>query len=310
LKVHKGNSIQSIRNPVISIGVFDGVHRGHAAIFARVRGRAKELGGESVIVTFWPHPRLVLGHNTDGLKYLTTLDEKKSLISRHGIDHLIVLTFTKEFAKLPPCNFVRQYLVDRAGLRHLVFGFDHHFGHKREGNFENLKSCAVMYGFSIEQLEPVVEGNCLISSSAIREALSLGDVKHASHLLSYPYSLQGKIVGGKQVGRSMGYPTANLKPGDEHKLVPADGVYAVRVRIGRQNFMGMMNIGFRPTVDKRQGDKSLEVHIMDFEGDVYNHKIRISFIDRIRDEMQFGSLDQLKKQLARDKHRAIQILSS
>lgn len=310
MKIHKGTTIQRIRNPVISIGVFDGVHRGHAAIFARVRGRAKELGGESVIVTFWPHPRLVLGHNSDELKYLTTLDEKKLLISRHGIDHLIVLTFTREFAKLPPCNFVKQYLVDRAGLRHLVFGFDHHFGHNREGNFENLKSCAVNHGFSIEQMEPVVEGNCRISSSAIREYISLGNVRHAAHLLSYPYSLQGRIVGGKQVGRSMGYPTANLDPEDEHKLVPADGVYAVRVRIGRQDFMGMMNIGFRPTVDKRQGDKSLEVHIMDFEGDVYNHKIGISFIGRIRDEMQFGSLDQLKEQLARDKLRAIQILSS
>ena len=310
MKISKDKTIQRIRNPVISIGVFDGVHRGHAAIFARVRGRAKELGGESVIVTFWPHPRLVLGHSSDQLKYLTTLDEKRSLISRHGIDHLIVLAFTKEFAKLPPCNFVKQYLVDRVGLRHLVFGFDHHFGHNREGNFENLKSCAAMYGFSIEQMEPVVEGNCRISSSAIRESVSLGNVRQAADLLSYPYSLQGKIIGGKQVGRSMGYPTANLDPEDEHKLVPADGVYAVRVRVGRQDFMGMMNIGFRPTVEKRKGNKSLEVHIMDFAGDVYNHKIKISFIDRIRDEMQFGSLDQLKEQLARDKHRAIEILSS
>ena len=305
----KGSTIQRIRNPVVSIGVFDGVHRGHAAIFERVRRRAQELEGESVIVTFRPHPRLVLGHNSDQLKYLTTFDEKRSLISSHGIDHLIVLTFTREFAKLPPCDFIKQYLVDRVGLRHLVFGFDHHFGHNREGNFENLKSCAVKHGFSIEQMEPVVEGNRRISSSAIREALSMGNVRQAAHLLSYPYSLQGIIIGGKQVGRSMGYPTANIDPEDEHKLVPADGVYAVRVMIGRQDFMGMMNIGFRPTVEKIRGNKSLEAHIMDFAGDIYNQKMKISFIDRIRDEMNFSSLKQLKEQLARDKIRAVEILS-
>ncbi len=309
MKIHKDTTIQPVSNPVISIGVFDGVHRGHAAIFDRVRSRSNELGGESIIVTFRPHPRLVLGDKSETLKYLTTFDEKSSLISRHGIDHLIVLAFTKEFAKLPPCDFIKQYLVDRVGLRHLVFGFNHHFGHNREGNFENLKSCAVKYGFSIEQIEPVVAGNCQISSSAIREAISLGNVRRAAQLLSYPYSLQGKIVAGRQLGRSMGYPTANLDPEDEHKLVPANGVYAVRVRINKQDYMGMMNIGFRPTVDKMKGNKSFEVHIMDFAGDVYNNKIRVTFIDRIRDEINFSSLEKLREQLERDKIRAVEILS-
>ncbi len=293
---------------MVSIGVFDGVHRGHAAIFARVRERAKELDGESVIVTFRPHPRLVLGKNNDDLKYLTTFEEKKNLISQHGIDHLIVINFTKEFAGLPPCTFVKDYLVDRTGLRHLVFGFDHHFGHKRRGNFENLKSCAALYGFTIEQMDPVVDGKSRISSSAIREALSAGDVRLACHLLSYPYSLRGKIIGGKQVGRAIGYPTANIEPDDEHKLVPADGVYAVKVIIGKQALRGMMNIGFRPTIDKHGKEKSIEVHIMDFEGDVYNHPIEIRFIERIREERKFESLEQLKAQLARDRERVLQII--
>jgi riboflavin kinase / FMN adenylyltransferase len=309
MQIHKGSTLNRLRNTVISIGVFDGVHRGHAAIFAAVRERAGKLDGESAIVTFWPHPRLVLGRNGDELKYLTTLDEKEELISRHGIDHLIVINFTREFSKLPPCRFVKQYLVDRAGLRHLIFGFDHHFGHKRAGNFDNLKSCAGLYGFTIEQMKPVLEGTFRISSSAIREALSLGNVRLASHLLSYPYSLYGKIIGGNQVGRVIGYPTANLKPVDDHKLVPADGVYAVRVKTGGRDYAGMMNIGIRPTINKDHGDKSLEVHIIGFDGDLYDHDIEIAFIERIRDEREFGSLDQLKEQLARDRESAIRILS-
>ncbi len=310
MKIHTGTSFLRLRDPVISIGVFDGVHRGHSAIFNIVLQRAKEIGGESAILTFLPHPKLVLGKkNIDQLKFLTSLDEKKTLIRKHGIDHLIIIPFTKEFSRLPACSFVKQYLVEGIGLNHLVFGFDHHFGHRREGNFENLKACAQINGFGLEQLEPVREGNCLISSSAIREALLRGNVKFASKLLSYSYCLPGKIIGGSRIGREIGYPTANIKPDDEHKLIPADGVYAVKVKVGQGLYNGMMNIGFRPTINQIQGDKSLEVHIMNFEADIYNQNININFIERIRDERKFSTLEQLKEQLGKDKSIALQILS-
>jgi riboflavin kinase / FMN adenylyltransferase len=193
VEIHRGTSLKRLTKPAISIGIFDGVHKGHAAVFGRVRKRAGELGGESAIVTFWPHPKLVLGNGNDQLRFLTSLEEKEDLIRQHGIDHLFIMPFTKEFSRLPACGFVKQYLVDGAGLAHLVFGFDHHFGRRREGNFENLKTCASLYGFSIEQLEPVTEAGVKVSSSVIRDALSAGNVKLASRLLSYPYSLQGAV---------------------------------------------------------------------------------------------------------------------
>jgi riboflavin kinase / FMN adenylyltransferase len=295
---------------VISIGIFDGVHKGHAAIFNRVRQRALEMNGESVIVTFWPHPRLVLGNDTDRVKLLTSLDEKKELISRHAIDHLVILEFTKEFSLLPACRFVKQYLVDGAGLKHLVFGFDHHFGHKREGNFENLKSCAQIYGFTLEQLDPVMEGKHRISSSAIREALLEGNIRLATGLLSYPYMLRGKIIEGRQVGRMIGFPTANIEVDDRYKLIPANGVYAVEVIMEQGNFKGMMNIGYRPTITKGSTEKTMETHIIDFEGDIYNRNITIRFIDRIRDEMEFDTIEHLTEQLSRDKLTALRILSA
>ncbi len=293
---------------MISIGIFDGVHKGHAAIFNRARQRAAELEGESVIVTFWPHPRLVLGSDTSQLKFLTTMDEKKMLIEKHEIDHLIILEFTREFSRLPACRFIKEYLVDGVGLKHLVFGYDHHFGHKREGNFENLKGCAAVYNFSLEQLEPVMEADHRISSSAIREALLTGNVRLAGDLLSYLYMIEGRIVGGKQVGRIIGFPTANIELFDSHKLIPADGVYAVEVVMGQRVYKGMMNIGFRPTISKGK-EKTMETHIIDFEGDIYNQNISIRFVERIRNEQRFSSLDQLKEQIARDKVDALQILT-
>lgn len=309
MKVHTGTSLQRLRNPVISIGVFDGIHKGHAAIFRRVIDRAGEMEGESAIITFWPHPRLVLGKNPGQLKFLTTMEEKKELIKQHGIDHLFILEFTKEFSRLPACRFVKQYLVDGAGLRHLVFGFDHHFGHRREGNYENLKSCAKLYGFTLEQLEPVQEGTQRISSSVIREALLGGDVKLAAGLLSYPYSLEGQVIEGKKVGRGIGFPTANIEVIDKHKLIPSDGVYAVEAIMGKKVYRGMMNIGFRPTINSKRNGRTMETHIFDFRGDIYNRNITVRFIDRIRDEKQFDSIESLQEQLRKDMECAISILN-
>jgi riboflavin kinase / FMN adenylyltransferase len=294
---------------VISIGIFDGVHRGHAAVFERVSQRARELSGESAIVTFWPHPRLVLGGKGEALKILSTLDEKKALIRGHGIDHFFIMPFTKEFSMLPACDFVKQYLVDGAGLAHLVFGFDHHFGRGREGNYENLKTCARLHNFTLEQLGPVTSGNMRVSSSAIRNALATGNISLANELLSYPYTLQGTIVEGLQIGRSIGYPTANVKPDDPAKLIPANGVYAVRARVGAETYNGMMNIGFRPTISQDHESRTLEVHIIGFSGNAYDRKVKISFIERIREERKFETIDLLREQLEKDRSTAIRILS-
>ncbi len=309
MEVHSGTHLKRLQKPSVSIGIFDGVHRGHAALFSKVNQRATEMGGESAIVTFSPHPRIVLGKNSDDLRFLTTLEEKISLIRLNGIDHLFIIPFSKEFAQLPPCRFIKMYLVDRVGLRHLVFGFDHHFGYRRQGSYDNLRSCADLYDFSIEQLAPVVDGKTRISSTIIREALIHGDVRLANRLLSYHYSLEGLVVGGSQVGREIGFPTANVETGDKFKLIPADGVYAVKVTFEETDYIGMMNIGFKPTVNQNGGDKSLEVHIIDFEKDIYNKNIKISFVDRIREERQFSSVEKLRKQLVEDRIIAVKILS-
>ncbi len=310
MRILEGESVSRLKNPVVSIGVFDGVHRGHAAVFSAVRKRAAEIGGDSAIVTFNPHPRIVLDDKPGQIKYLTTFDEKAELIAKNGIDNLIVFNFTKEFSRIPPCSFIEEYLVERTGLSHLVFGFDHHFGHRRQGNYHSLQNCAGLHNFSIEQLEPVISGSKRVSSSLIRRMLSEGDVENAAELLSYPYSLRGRIVGGRQVGRMIGYPTANILPDDDHKLVPATGVYAVSAETGGSSFPGMMNIGFRPTLRREQGEISLEVHVIGFEGDIYNRFIRISFIGRMRDEKDFGSLELLGRQLEEDRRKALEIFSS
>jgi riboflavin kinase/FMN adenylyltransferase len=295
---------------VVSIGIFDGVHLGHSSILERVRERSEELGGESVIVTFWPHPRIVLGKDTGELKFLSTLHEKQLLLEKQGIDHLLIIPFTYEFSRIAACDFVKNYLAKTIGMKHLVFGFNHHFGRNREGSYENLKDCAQKYGFSIEQISPVLVNNSQVSSSAIREFLLAGDVEKANELLGYRYFIEGNILGGKQIGRVIGYPTANISVEDPHKLIPADGVYAVEVLIWEQKFPGMMNIGFRPTINHQGEGKSLEVHIMDFEGNVYNHDIHIRFVKKLRNEKHFSGLEDLKMQLKADKAAVLEIFGN
>ncbi len=310
MKILKGESAGRLKNPVISIGVFDGVHRGHAAVFSVVSKRAADAGSESAIVTFRPHPRLVLEDRKSQIKYLTTFEEKAELIAKHGIENLVVFDFTKEFSKVPPCRFVEEYLVRRTGLRHLVFGFDHHFGHRRQGNYHSLQGCAGLHNFSVEQLEPVMCEGHRVSSTMIRRMLEKGNVEGAARLLSYPYSFRGRIVGGRQVGRMIGYPTANIIPDDDHKLIPANGVYAVNVLTGGSNLPGMMNIGVKPTLGEIPGERSMEVHIIGFKGNLYDKRIGVSFMGRIRDERHFGSLELLSKQLDDDKRKALDIISS
>ena len=310
LQFYTSISHQKLKTPVVSIGIFDGVHSGHASIMKRVVDKAAAMEGEPVIVSFWPHPRMVLGNTSQELKYLTTLQEKRTLIEQQGIQHFFVIPFTYEFSRIPACEFVKEYLVERLGMRHLVFGFNHHFGKNREGNYGNLRECAELYGFSIEQMNPVFSGEEQVSSSLIRDCLGKGTIEAANRLLGYPYFLEGKIVGGKQIGRILGFPTANISLGDPHKLVPVTGVYAVEVVISKEVFSGMMNIGFRPTLDRTGEGKTMEVHILNFEENVYNHDIQIRFVSRLRDEQHFNSMDELKSQLILDRERTLEILSN
>ena len=301
MKIWKHTDKFTFSNPVLTIGIFDGVHTGHKYIMERLRSIAKSCKGESVVFTLWPHPRQVLNKDVENLRYLSTFDEKILLLDKTGIDHLIVHEFTKEFAQLGSCEFIKDILIKKIGIKHLVIGYNHKFGRNREGDFQNLKECAKTYNFSFEQLDAVKNGGEKISSSSIRDLLLQGRLDAANSYLGYDYFLQGKVTGGNRVGRQIGFPTANITPHDEHKLIPADGVYAVNLKLEKKIFKGMLNIGFRPTIDHGEKSKTIEVNIFEFEGDLYGRDVTLYFRKRIRDEKKFENIEQLKQQLVLDR---------
>ena len=290
---------KEVRNPVVTVGTFDGVHVGHQKIFSRMKEISQETEGETVVVTFHPHPRLVVQPNGFQLKFINTEDKKFELLEKFGIDHLLIINFTMEFAKNSSEDFVKSTLVDVVGVKNLVIGYDHHFGKNREGSFENLKLLGNKYGFGVEEVEAQYIHNLAVSSTQIRNALKLGKVFLANEMLGYEYSITGKVIPGKKIGRGMGFPTANIEISDEYKLISAVGVYSCRINIDRKKYFGMGNIGYRPTVD--HGNLTIEVHIFDFDQDIYDKTISISFVERIRDEIKFENLDALKEQLEKDK---------
>ncbi|HDR51868.1 MAG TPA: bifunctional riboflavin kinase/FAD synthetase, partial [Mariniphaga anaerophila] len=268
--------------PVITIGTFDGVHRGHQKVIARLKEIARSHGGESVIFTFYPHPRLVTAPGESNLRLLTTLEEKKVLFARFGIDHLIVFPFTKAFSQLTYAKFVEEVLVKQLHTNCLVVGYDHRFGKNREGGFEYLQNCADKFGFEIEKLDVLLIDEAYVSSTRIREALEEGDVATANKFLGYRFTLHGTVVEGQRVGRKLGFPTANIEASDPHKLIPGYGVYAVEVLISGKKYQGMLNIGSRPTFNKNADSRSIEVHIFDFSDDLYNKEITLVFAGKIR----------------------------
>jgi len=295
--------------PVITIGTFDGVHRGHQKVIARLKEIAQSHGGESVIFTFYPHPRLVTAPGETNLRLLTTLEEKKELFARFGIDHLIVFPFTKAFSQLSYSQFVEEVLVKQLHTHCLVVGYDHRFGKNREGGFEYLQNCAEKFGFEIEKLDVLLIDEAHVSSTRIREALEEGDVATANKFLGYRFTLHGTVVEGQRVGRKLGFPTANIEASDPHKLIPGYGVYAVEVLLSGEKYQGMLNIGSRPTFNRNAGNRSIEVHIFDFSGDIYNREIIIVFVGKIRDEQKFSGVEALAEQLKKDKVTALKILS-
>jgi len=295
---------------VVTIGTFDGVHLGHREVIAELKRIAHNTGGESVVFTFYPHPRMVVTPNEDTIRLLTTQEEKCILLEELLLDHLVIYPFTREFASLSYAEFVKNILVDQMHICKLVTGYDHKFGHDRQGDFQALRILGELHGFEVEQLDPLLVENVAVSSTKIRQALETGDIQKSSHYLGYPYLLKGKVVEGRRLGREIGFPTANILPDDQHKLIPTDGVYAVVVNVGGIQYKGMLNVGTRPTVNTNVDHRSIEVHILGFSGNIYDSDISVSFVERIRNEVKFGSLEQLKEQLVLDKIRTLTIFAN
>ena len=307
--IHEGYDDLNIVHPVVTVGVFDGVHLGHRRLLDHVLSRARQTGGESAVITFNPNPRLVLSGKTKDVTFLSTLEEKKKLLADTQIDHLIIIRFSKELSNMEASDFIQEILVNKIGVKHLIVGYDNHFGRNKSGDIKKILECADLYDFSVEQFDKIIEPDGVISSTAIRNALLNGRLEDANRVLGYNYSLTGRVVQGRKLGRLLGFPTANINPEDKHKLIPADGVYAVEVLTGSSKFPGMLSIGFTPTVNKNKVSRSVEVHIFDFDGDLYCQNITVIFRFRLRDEKKFDNTEQLAEQMKHDRQEAVRLLS-
>uniref|UniRef100_UPI00404B047A bifunctional riboflavin kinase/FAD synthetase n=1 Tax=Fulvivirga sp. TaxID=1931237 RepID=UPI00404B047A len=304
---HRLEDFKPLDFAVVTSGTFDGVHVGHQQILKRVNEVAKANNGESVLITYWPHPRLVLYPDDTELRLLNTFEEKADLLREQGIDHLLRIPFTKEFSQLTSEQFIQKVLIQTINTKKLVIGYDHRFGNNREGRFEQLKANSVNYGFEVEEIPKQEVDHVGVSSTKIRNSLLQGEVDQAKDLLGSEYSMVGRVVKGEKIGRIIGFPTANLEIEMRHKLIPADGAYAVKVVSNRTTYNGMLNIGYRPTVNGKV--KSIEVHIFDFANDIYGENLKILFVKRIRAEQKFADIEALKTQLEIDKKESLKILN-
>ncbi len=298
-----------VKRPVVTIGTFDGIHLGHQKVIARLRDFAWQHNGESVIFTFHTHPRLVTSPDETSLRLLTTLKEKTELLEKFGIDHLIIYPFNRDFANFTYHEFVEKILVEKLRTHCLVVGYDHKFGRNREGGFEYLQKCADKYHFHIEKLDALLVEADSVSSTKIRNALENGDIQKANQFLGYPFTLHGTVVSGNQLGRKLGFPTANIESSDKYKIIPGYGVYAVKVRLKQGEYNGMLNIGTRPTFNNNADNRSIEVNIFDFDGDIYGQEITLRFVGKIRDEQKFSDMHRLAAQLEKDRETAQSLLS-
>ncbi len=300
MKIFKDSKVKNqVVKPILTIGTFDGIHIGHQEILRRLIQEAKEKKGESVLFTFEPHPREVIFPDTHGLKMISNLEEKMETLNELGIDHLILFPFTKGFSELTAEEFVKTILVDDIGIEKVVIGYDHHFGKNREGNIEVLRKFGKEYGFEVEEIPAQDIDDINVSSTKIRKALEKGDMNTVTQYLGRPFEINGIVVEGNKLGRTMGYPTANIDIQDSKKILPGCGAYVVQIGLHGQVYRGMMNIGFNPT-HNLQENESVEVHILDFNDTLYGEKLKIEVLAKIREEKKFNSPEELKAQLKRD----------
>jgi riboflavin kinase/FMN adenylyltransferase len=312
MQVHHDYKQTRFRNPVVTMGVFDGVHLGHRMLLQRVAEEAARRGSEAVAVTFDPHPRIVLTGDPSHLRFLTDIEERIDLLGETGIDHLVIIPFTPELSRMTACEFVEAVLCRHLGVSHLVTGFDHHFGNRHQGNIATVTECSARLGFSVSREEAFMIAGEAVSSTGIRRVLERGEVKRAAIMLGYSYSVRGRVVSGKRIGRNIGFPTANISPHFRYKLIPASGVYAVEVMVENDPkwHIAMLNIGHRPTIKDSDGQSTIEAHLIDFGSDLYGKNVTVRFHERLRDEMKFGNIDALVAQLQRDREMTIRLLRS
>ena len=302
-------NLPSFRDAIVTIGTFDGVHTGHTQIIQQLKKKAAETGGETVIITFHPHPRTVLGQASTGFM-LNTIDEKLQLLEAHGIDHIIIVPFTSEFATQPAEDYILDFLWKLVHPNTVIIGYDHRFGKNRLGDYMMLEDYGRRLGFVVQEIEEHILHEVTISSTKIRQALQQGDIPLANEYLGYSYFFNGLVVKGNQLGRTIGYATANLQITNIEKLLPKQGVYAVVIKIGdwSGSYQGMMNIGYRPTVDGKRF--TIEVHIFDFDATIYDTILQVSVIKQLRNEQKFEGLDMLRNQLQADEANARQVLKA
>ncbi|MCF6347925.1 MAG: bifunctional riboflavin kinase/FAD synthetase [Flavobacteriaceae bacterium] len=292
---------------IVTIGTFDGVHIGHQEIIKNLVRNANSNNNKSVILTFFPHPRMVLQKGSD-LKLLSTLEEKISLLEKTELDFLIIEPFTKDFSRLTALDFVRDILIQQLKIKKLVIGYDHHFGRNREGNFEQLKEYGTVYDFEVEEIPAQDIQSIAVSSTKIRKALEEGNVERANAYLGYEFMLTGKVIHGRGLGKQWNYPTINIHIKESYKLIPKSGVYVVKTIINNTNIFGIMNIGYRPTIDGKH--QTIEVHLLDFNADLYGKNIQVQLAYRLRDEQKFASVDELFTQIKRDESKARELISN
>lgn len=310
MKIHRAlDQLPVFKNAVITIGSFDGVHIGHQQIIKRINETAKTINGESVLITFHPHPRLVLAPNNNSLRLITTLNEKAAVLSSYGVDHLVVVPFTKDFSSQSPDEYIENFLVKYFQPKQIIIGYDHKYGKNRAGDITYLKEVKAAHGYEVIEINPQEIEDIAVSSTKIRKALQEGEVARAARLLGHPFVLIGRVVKGLQLGSKLGYPTANIKVAEPYKLIPPQGIYAVQVEHKNHLYNGMLYIGDRPTLDKEL-EQTIEVNIFDFDLDIYDQELKVIFVDHIREDQKFDSLEELKIQLGADKESALRILPS
>jgi riboflavin kinase / FMN adenylyltransferase len=307
MQVHyKSNQLPVFRNAVVTIGTFDGVHRGHRQILDKLIQEAKKVNGETVIITFDPHPRKIVNTQQPAIKLINTLHEKIELLRQIGIDHLVIVDFTPEFANQHADDYIKDFLVGKFQPHTIIIGYDHRFGKNREGDFRLLERMAPVFNYQLKEIPQHVLNEAGISSTRIREAILKSDIETANELLSYHFFFSGEVVHGDKLGRQLGYPTVNLDTKNEEKIIAGNGIYAVYVDVNNERKKGMMSIGLRPTVGGTK--RVIEVNIFDFNADVYGQTLTVTIKKHLRAEVKFNSLEELTAQMAKDKIESLAVL--